>query len=55
MKGDPDRPLYETVKVNSGFYQRPQDVGDSSTMGYLPRGAVFRQRNQPKREECLAI
>ena len=37
---DPEKSLYEAVKVKPGLPGMPQDVGDARVMGYMPRRAV---------------
>lgn len=46
--GDLETPLNEAMKVKLGLPWRPQDVGDTGVVGYLPREAATREWNKSK-------
>jgi hypothetical protein len=55
LRGGPERPLCEAVKLKPGLPWRSQDVGGSIVLGFLSRKAATWRWNQPKREKCVAV
>lgn len=45
----------DTVKRESGFQRRLEDVEDARAISYLPRRTGSQVWNQPKREKCIAV
>ena len=52
LRGGPEKPLNEAMKVKPELPWRLQDVGDARGMAYPPRRAAYIQWNQ--RMKCVA-
>ena len=50
LRGIPERPLHEALKVKVGLYWRSQHIEKARDMRYLPKRATDREKNQTKRE-----
>lgn len=55
LHGNSEKPFPEVVNVNSGLCWRLPDVGDASTLGYLPRTAIGRAWNPHTGEEGATV
>ena len=55
LYGGQEKPLFEMVRVKPEVPWRHQFLGESRFVGYLPRKAVDREWNQPKKEKYVAI
>lgn len=55
LHGGTERSLCDTVKRESGFQVRLQDVEEARAISYLPRGAGSQVWNQPKRKKYVAV
>lgn len=47
LHGDLEKPFPDVVNIKSGLCWRTPDVGEASTLGYLPKTAIGRAWNQP--------
>jgi hypothetical protein len=53
--GNLEKPFPEVMNIKSGLCWRTPDVGDASTLGYLPTTATGRVWDQPTGEEGAAV
>ena len=53
LYGNPKRSFLETVKVQSEFHWRSEDVSHARVTGYLPRRPEDQSWNQPMREKYV--
>ena len=50
-----ERSLFGVVKVKPVLHWKPKSIEDARVMEFLPRKAVARIWNQPKREKCDTV
>jgi hypothetical protein len=50
-----ERPLCEAIKVKPEFPRKPQEVGNTRNVGYLPRKTAYRKWKEPKREMYVPV
>lgn len=55
LGGDLEESLCETVKLKPGLPQRPQDIGGTTAMEYLPRKAVRGSGTNPRERGSVAV